>query len=185
MRQATAVSAPTKVSLGISSFIDPRKYSSGKKLFRITAWIWHFLNKLEGRSLEKAEALTIREIKAAEDAWFKDIKNQHKATSEQVNQLGLRVDGNGILRCFGRFQQHEDQQPIYLPKQHHLTSLLIMDSHRRVLHMGVASTLAEIRSRFWVPKGRQEVKKMIKKMIRSCNRCKRYSAKPYEQPTTS
>eukprot|EP00795_Rhopilema_esculentum_P004932 gene4932-21272_t len=181
MRQATAVIATTEVTLGISSFIDPRKYSSGKKLFRITAWIWRFVNKLKGRSLETAEALTIREIKAAEDAWIKDIQNQHKPTSEQVNQLGLRVDGNGILRCFGRFQQHEDQQPIYLPKQHHLTSLLIMDSHRRVLHMGVASTLAEIRSRFWVPKGRQEVKKMI----RSCNHCKRYSAKPYEQPATA
>ena len=181
MRQATAVIATTEVTLGISSFIDPRKYSSGKKLFRITAWIWRFVNKLKGRSLETAEALTIREIKAAEDAWIKDIQNQHKPTSEQVNQLGLRVDGNGILRCFGRFQQYEDQQPIYLPKQHHLTSLLIMDSHRRVLHMGVASTLAEIRSRFWVPKGRQEVKKMI----RSCNHCKRYSAKPYEQPATA
>ena len=47
--------------------------------------------------------------------------------------------------------------------------------------MGVASTLAELRSRFWVPKGRQEVKKVI----RSCNHCKRYSAKPYEQPKTA
>ena len=172
MRQATAVIATTEVTPGISSCIDVRKYGSGKQLFRITAWILRFVNKLRGRSAETSETLTVDEIKAAEDAWIKDIQNQHQPTTEQVNQLGLRVDGNGILRCFGRFQQHEDQQPIYLPKQHYLTNLLIMDSHRRVLHTGVASTLAEMRSRFWVPKGRQQVKGVI----RSCNHCKRYSS---------
>ena len=56
-----------------------------------------------------------------------------------------------------------------------------MDAHRRVLHMGVASTLAELRSRFWVPNGRQGVKKVI----HSCYYCKRYSAQPFKQPLTA
>eukprot|EP00794_Sanderia_malayensis_P007378 gene7378-biopygen5953 len=181
MRLATVVIATTEVKLGISCCMDPKRYNCGMKLFRVTAWVLRFINKIRRRSLEKHETLTVEEIKKAEEVWVKSVQQQHRPTAEQINQLGLKEDRNGILRCFGRFQQQEDQQPIYVPKQHHLTSLLVIDSHRRVLHMGVATTLAELRSRFWVPKGRQEVKRIIS----SCNHCKRYSVKPYKQPTTA
>ena len=45
----------------------------------------------------------------------------------------------------------------------------------------MASTLAELRSRFWIPNGRQEVKKVI----RSCYQCRRYSVQPFKQPSTA
>jgi len=41
----------------------------------------------------------------------------------------------------------------YVPKGTKLAALLIMDAHRRVLYLVVASTLAELRSRFWIQNG--------------------------------
>ena len=34
--------------------------------------------------------------------------------------------------------------PILLDKQHHLTRLIVMDAHRRVLNNGVRETLTEL-----------------------------------------
>ena len=45
-------------------------------------------------------------------------------------------------------------------------------------HSGVRSTLGEVRSRFWVPKGRQ----VVKKILRECVTCKREQGKPFGNP---
>ena len=65
------------------------------------------------------------------------------------------------------------EQPIYLPKQDSLVTLIIADAHKRALHMGVASTLAEVRGRYWIPNGRQ----MVKKIVHNCQHCRRYRVK--------
>lgn len=75
----------------------------------------------------------------------------------------------------------EAKQTIILPKDHHLTRLQIQQCHLRVLYCGVRSTLAELRSRFWVPKGRQEVKKVVGQ----CVVCKKLEGKSFAQPSTS
>jgi hypothetical protein len=53
------------------------------------------------------------------------------------------------------------QTPILLDKNHHLTKLVVMDAHRHVMHNGVQETLAELRSSYWVIRGRQFVRKLI------------------------
>ena len=181
-RGTTVITTTTDVAKGrIGQSINAYKYSSGRKLFRITAWVLRFVNNIKRNSQKGSYHLTIDEVKAAETLWIKHTQHLFQPTKEQVNQLGLKTDQDKVLRCHGRFNQQEDQQPIYVPKGDQLSALLIMDAHRRVLHMGVASTLAELRSRFWVPNGRQEVKKVIK----SCYHCKRYNAQPFKQPLTA
>ena len=69
------------------------------------------------------------------------------------------------------------QNTILLDKDHHLTALLIMDAHRRVLHNGVRETLAELRSMYWVIQGRQ----VVKKLLRSCVICRRYEGVPVRE----
>ena len=39
--------------------------------------------------------------------------------------------------------------------------LAILQSLHCVMHSGVGSTLAQLRSRYWIPKDRQEVKRVI------------------------
>ena len=82
-----------------------------------------------------------------------------------VSMFGLGEDREGLVRCKGRLEysdlESETREPIILPKRHHLTFLQIKQSHDKVLHSGARSTLAELRSSFWVPKGRLVVNQSV------------------------
>ena len=67
---------------------------------------------------------------------------------------------------------------ILLPTRHPFTELIIKDRHCSVKHNGIQETLALIRENFWVVKGREAVKKVLRK----CVVCKRYEGKPYPTP---
>ena len=179
-QQRTVITMTTEIeSIGI--IININRFNSAIKLFRVTAWVLRFINNTRRKSRKSSEILEAEEIEVAENAWMKECQRLYPPSEVQKTQLGLRKDKNQILRCHGRFNLHEDEQPIYLPKPHQLAKILISDAHKRVLHMGVASTLAELRSRFWLPKGRQAVKTLIK----SCERCKRSYAKSFNKPKTA
>ena len=49
---------------------------------------------------------------------------------------------------------------IWLLTEHHITTS-VTDCHRRVIHNGVRETLMELRSCYWITRGRQVVKKEI------------------------
>ena len=68
--------------------------------------------------------------------------------------------------------------PILLDKSHYITSLFGRDSHKRVMHGGVKSTLTELRSRFWIVQGRQ----FVRKLLYECVVCRRLKAGPYVAP---
>ena len=74
-----------------------------------------------------------------------------------VSKLGLAED-QGVLQCIGRLVnsdlEFDARSPVLLPKEHKLTKLVIEACHRRVLHSGSRATLAELRSRYWVPSDR-------------------------------
>ena len=62
-----------------------------------------------------------------------------------------------------------------LSNKDRFTELVIRDCHERVHHSGVRSTLVELRSRLWVIKGRQYVKKVLKSHFQ----CRKHEGKPY------
>ncbi len=94
-------------------------------------------------------------------------------------------DHGGVLKCRRRLENSDldmkAQQPIILAKDHRLTKLLIEECHRKVHHRGVRATLGELRSRLWVPKGRQVVKKVLREYVT----CKKEQCKPFEAPPTA
>lgn len=45
----------------------------------------------------------------------------------------------------------------------------------RVMHNGLKETLTEVRSRYWIPEGRQTVKKELF----GCNTCRRFQGQSY------
>jgi len=101
-----------------------------------------------------------------------------------VSELRL-VENNGILRCIGRLVNSDLEvdahRPIILPRDHAYTTLVIWDCHEKVLHSGVRATLAEMRSRYWVPKGTQCVKKVSSK----CVTCKKQEGRAFSAPQTA
>lgn len=100
---------------------------------------------------------------ASKSEWVKAAERKLKQGDnyQLVKKLGLQKDQDGIVRCKGHLEYSElcsdARVPIILPKRHALTLLQIQECHALVLHSGVRSMLAELRSRFWVPKERQAV----------------------------
>ena len=59
-----------------------------------------------------------------------------------------------VVDCLAHSLLEEDANPLILPANCHLTSLIIQDAHQRTLHGGVQLTLATLRRQYWIVKGR-------------------------------
>ncbi|GAB0093955.1 hypothetical protein DMENIID0001_091490 [Sergentomyia squamirostris] len=170
----------------INSFYG--QFSSIHKLIKIVGYCLRF--KKNGSSAPKdrirQNTLTHEEYQKAKSHVFRQIQEIH--FSDELNDLrkGKNVspksklkDLNPILiddliRVGGRIQnsqlQAETKHPIILPKCH-VTSLLIMDTHKAMLHGGMQLTLAQIKRKYWIMKGRSYVKSVVSKCM-SCSKCR-------------
>ena len=93
--------------------------------------------------------------------------------------LKVFEDKAGVLRCKGRIENstlpYSAKFPVLLLRKHHFTNLVILNCHESVKHNGVRETLTEVRSNYWIIKGRQTVKNLLSK----CIVCKKLQGKPY------
>ena len=67
-----------------------------------------------------------------------------------------------------------------VPTKYYFTEVVIKDCHKIVFHDGISETLASLRERYWVFRGLEAVKKLIRK----CVVCQRYEGKTYAGPPT-
>ena len=89
------------------------------------------------------------------------------------HSLNLYEDENNILRLKLRFDSldslnHDQKNPILLGSHSLFTDLLILKFHEKCCHSGVNATLNSLRTKFWIIRGRQTVKKYSK----NCVTCK-------------
>uniref|UniRef100_A0A8D9ESJ6 Integrase catalytic domain-containing protein n=2 Tax=Cacopsylla melanoneura TaxID=428564 RepID=A0A8D9ESJ6_9HEMI len=126
-------------------------------------------------------------IKYLQGKYFQDTKislENGKKDSLSLN-LGLELDGNGLIICKGRFVDlkidSDNPFPILLPRKDHLTQIIVMDIHVKNCHLGTNQTLAALRNNYWLPSGRTEVKSIL----RLCKICQKFNCKPYETPEFS
>ena len=131
------------------------------------------------------ESVSIEEYGEAEKLWLIQMQESVRKSprfKELTQQLGLYDDEMKLLHCKGRLQNAtipvDARHPIILPQDHYLTELIIQDCHQRVLHNGVKETLTELRTRFWVVRARQ----IIRKIVSKCVKCKRLEGKHYALP---
>ena len=171
----------------IGQAIDIERFSSLGKLLRVSAYVKRFVSNLR-KKYEKREMnvdpLNAEDIKNAENEWIKDAQATLKGQPDYdkyKEQLGV-VSNGGILVCQGRMDLSDlaetAKKPILLPKNHKFSELVILDCHERVHHCKERATLAELRVRFWITKGRQ----YVKRVINSCFICKRFEGKPFNTP---
>ena len=94
----------------------------------------------------------------------------------------MYVDKKGIWRCKGRLENADlagcETHPILLPTNHCFTALVVRHCHERVKHAGVRETLTELRSRFWVVRGRY----FVRQLLYRCVTCKKIEGRPYRPP---
>ena len=178
----------TKLTTGIATVVNANDYSTLQRLVTVTAWVIRAVDNFKASSEQRRTGkLKVTELKNAEMEWIRsaqgDLKKQDNF-KQLVSELGVKEDG-GILRCVGRLVNSDldfdARRPVVLPRQHRLTRLIIEECHKRVQHSGVRATLAELRSKYWVPKGRQ----VVKKVRGECIVCKKLVGKPYNTPPTA
>ena len=84
-----------------------------------------------------------------------------------------------MLGCRGRINNSSlpqtSKNPILLPSSHPYVDLLIRHTHELVKHSAVTNTLTTLRERFWILKGRQAVKRVLK----CCVTCRKLEGLPY------
>jgi hypothetical protein len=125
--------------------------------------------------------LLAQDYKIAEILLLKQTQLLHPPTADETRQMQLFKDGSdGLVKCKYQLPGNAElsfvENPIFLPRKSAVTRLLIVHTHRRLMHAGVQQTLAEIRQQLWIPKGRTTVKKAIRK----CFGCRRFNAAPLE-----
>ncbi|GIY99752.1 reverse transcriptase [Caerostris extrusa] len=156
------------IPLQTEIILDENKFSNRGKLLRVTAWVKRFVAKLRKKDLR-------------EYSGFKE--NKPVPPHSKIYSLVPYVDDRGILRVKGRLEQaelfHNEKHPAILPKSK-FTDLIIMSEHIKSFHSGVVSTLSRVRNNFWIPRGRQ----VVKKVISECLICKKYALKPPDKQLT-
>ena len=185
------VNTVTSSDLNIENIIACENYSNAKHLFRVTAYVIRFVQNLKRRV--KGEdcvigELSLEEFLYAKILWFRQMQNSLKLEKEyQKNRVLLKVfnDEDGLIRCGGRIENANlpfvTKFPIWLPRDHHVTKLLVYEAHGKVGHNGLRETLTELRSTFWIIRGRQIVRSLISK----CVICKRLEGLAYNAPSNA
>lgn len=174
-------------------------FSDITSLLRVTAYLLRFANNLK-RKVNKSTVITDQlsadEIENARKHWIKSaqsdsfhkeivaVRNKDLSTNlPYVKQFGLFMDEMGILRCKGRLDNsslpYDTKNPIFLPGNHPLTLLIIKNIHSQVMHSGIRNTLTVLRENYWIPRGRE----VVKRLIRHCIVCAKYAGKTFPMQT--
>lgn len=66
----------------------------------------------------------------------------------------------------------------YFLKRTNITRLVVENAHKLCLHTGISQTLARVRHKYWVPRGRA----MVRSVISACTICRKIEGGPYKMP---
>ena len=187
--------------INLSEIIKCEEFGTRDFLLRVTAYVLRFINNVKRKVTNKAnkhdevitqnEQLHVDEINRAETYWIRTIqaksfaseinflRNRNQSKPLRVEQFALFLDDEQILRCRGRINNStlslSTKNPVLLPSSHPYVDLLIRHTHERVKHSAVTNTLTTLREGFWILKGRQAVKRVLKR----CVTCRKLEGLPY------
>ena len=167
---------------GVSNVLNIERFSSLNKLLRVTTHVLMFIMRLR-RPTEPPTELSL--YLRGEVLWILEAQSlllRDKRMKEWKRQFGLFQDSDGIWRCGGRLTNanlpYNTKHPILLPSNHTFTTLIVKWAHNRVLHNGMKETLVELRTKYWVLRGRA----FVKKIIHRCVVCRKFEAPHYRVP---
>ena len=173
--------------------ISTVEFGDKTRLLRVYAWVDNLKASVRDEPRRLEEQLGVQELEKAEISIIKSIqrvvfeKEITHITSQAkrdcpllVNQLSLFLDEKGLLRCKSRLNNasisDSSKTPILLPSRHYYSDLVIRESHERVFHNGVKDTLNLVREKYWILRGREAAKRMI----RRCVVCRKYEGIPFK-----
>lgn len=186
------------------------KFSQWTKLKKTIAWILRYKNNLLKRVRENKKKeqiketkkndvtpITVSEMKKAEIVIIKYVQRQ--CFEEELRNLNAgcltkkasslhKLDPmllDDLIRVGGRLQRapigNDAKHPIILPKDHHISRLIICFYHHVSAHSGVEYTLSLIRQSYWIVGARTNVRNIVSK----CFDCRRRQAPVMQQKMAS
>ena len=174
------VTTPTSLvtsSVISADLIDFSRFSRYSRLVRSFAWVRRFCWNLRSSDRRKG-SLSSKEVKKAEIEILR--LSQSGLSSDRMKELEaslkVELDKDGLVVTVGRLEEACSPARIFMPRGSHLAKLIVLDAHFKTKHFGTAATLAELRSRFWIIKGRQ----LVKQILRSCFVCSKAQSKPFQ-----
>lgn len=188
----------------IENIINMKKFSKFFNLLYVLAYIYRFIeilratvqkrNKPQG-ILTSAELLKSRNalIRMVQSEFYRrEIKQLQSKNSEVLLQpivdrssglfkLSPYLDEEGLLRIRGRIDaadsiKNEAKRPIILPRECHLTILIVEYYHQIFLHRNHETVVNEIRQKFYI----SQLRRVLYKVRKNCQTCKIRFATPAE-----
>ncbi|XP_058816417.1 uncharacterized protein LOC131679698 [Topomyia yanbarensis] len=196
LRPHLLLHAPT-----VDPVVNPQKCSKWVPLLRRVAFIFRYIGNLQRSSRRErcfAGPLTQEELTKAENYLYRQAQSENyadeiatltesyfsKGEQKKIirNNLlfrGAFLDENGVARVRGRtkaclFIDRDAAEPIILPRKHHITQLIIADTHERFNHQNHETIVNEVLQRYRIPR----LKATYHAIRRNCQRCKNDRAKP-------
>ena len=169
---------------------DRNRFSDFDKMISVTEKVFEFLERCSKGKL-KFPSANLYWIKLEQRTHYPLVYEcleksssgeKFKESRKFIQDLGLYLDKDGLIRSEGRLANAECKEsmkyPMLLSPKSKLCSLIILKKHEESGHSGPMGTLNAVRMEFWIPRGRQSVKKVVS----NCITCKPYNGKPFEYP---
>ena len=164
------------------------KFGSLEKLLRVTCLVRRFVLNLKAKkkgSQGLQGRLSMAEIEKNEVLWLRyEQRIEVQGIPLRKYRLSeLVYDEHFLLRSKIRYSEYDKldtsrKLPLLLRSHLHFINLVIRDAHERVFHNDVNSTLNFLRNKYWLIRGRQS----IKPLLRQCVTCKYVNAKTITPP---
>ena len=208
-KKAVVAGLVTPIDGGSNNLFD--RFSSWFQLKKCVAWVLRYKSRLQcaankrkrGETMVVAPAgkidpLDVSEIedaeraiiKATQSARFQDELSSLSSLQKVVKKSSgiFKLDPilvDGIIRVGGRLRNTEIEpdakHPVLLPKDHHVSHLIIRHYHRVSGHSGIEHTLSLIRQKYWITQARASVRRLLS----SCFDCRRRQAPLGQQKMAS
>ncbi|KAL7826204.1 hypothetical protein SRHO_G00340030 [Serrasalmus rhombeus] len=180
-------------------------YSQWNHFKRALAWFLRLKDilktKIQGKDAVKinsaqnvgSQCLSVDELERAENAVISYVQNSIFHEEVEALQKGKQVKltsnissldpilENGILRVGGRFNKMampiSQQHPAILPKNSHISRLIMRHIHQTLGHSGRNHVLSKLRQHYWIPSANS----LARRTIKECVLCRRLQGKAGEQ----
>lgn len=195
LRKALVCNTKAKESRSLLDRLQ--KFSDWSRGVRAVARLKRKIKEFKGVKQRNNKSTSLEERKEAELVIIKLV--QKEAFSDEIRSLKLKkeiaktkdsrlyklnpfLDEEGILRVGGRLSQatlHPHvKHPAILPKNSHMSALLIKHFHEKVHHQGRGMTMNELRANGWWILGCSSV---VSSHIFKCVKCRKYRRPAEEQ----
>ena len=155
--------------------IDITRFGTLRFLLNTTARCLMLYRRFCSSSENKTKDIQVSDVEKAEKLWIVAAQTELKESmkSGKLKKLCPQFKDD-IIVVGGRAERWmastwNKQQFILLPYNHRFSRLVAEQKHRQLGHLGVAATVASVRSKYWIIR----IRKLVTNITKECVGCKK------------